>query len=92
MLLEFDSYSYSSGLKRIIFSTFSKTEIQFTSSFHLRLFMIISQRMHKHKKELNEGFLKTALTIEFETNYIGNLIEFDIYKDVDIIIEAKNQI
>jgi|GEM_PF-2770756 len=92
MLLEFDSYSYSSGLERIIFSTFSKTKIQFTSNFRLILFMIISQKKHKYKKELSEGFLKTTFTIEFGTNYIRNSIEFDIYKNVDIIIEVENHI
>jgi len=91
MLLKFDSYSYTSNLERIIFSTPSKTKIQFASSFRLILLMIISQRKHKYK-ELSEGFLKTTLAIEFKTNYIKNWIEFDIYKDVDMIIETENYI
>jgi hypothetical protein len=96
MLLEFDSYSYRHppGLERIIFSTFSKTEIKFTANFRLILFMIISQRKYKYKKELSidlEAFLKILFKVEFETNYIENKIEFDISQG-SIVIKAESYI
>jgi hypothetical protein len=93
MLLEFDSYSYSSYSEKTIFKTFSK--IKFTSNFHLKLFIKFFQVKYEYKKGLSDGFLRIELNLEFdESHYIENLFEAELYREVygGLNVRAKNHI